>query len=426
MGWAGIASQISRIDLGKGEVDWFAYYVLSHGFQPGVRSLSREKSEKALHTTGVGCHPDSQEALICAIAECVERTSAAFWSEDRVIVSSADALADKALDLNSLPVCDEEEYRSPYCLLERPRKSATIRWIEGQLLGEDRKAWIPLVLSHLYTDRRLPGEQIAHSISTGLAAHSSFEAAGLRSVLETIERDALALTWLLRRQVPRVLLRDLDSVTQAYLDQHERLSPHVTLEVFDITTDLGIPVLLCLQSLHARPFAHSLVSCSCAPTYREALQKVLRDAVLCRSANSTQKPYPARLEEFHDLASGAAYMADAARKDAFQFLRSSPLTVRWIELEEINSRKPLLSLQSLVSGLKRKNIEVYLADLSTVESLDLGLYVTRAVIPALQPISFHYAARYLGHERLTRYRAASSAAGFYHEGTINPFPLPFD
>ena len=258
LGWGGIASRAARLDLGPKEIGWFAYSVRCHGIHPGVGTSSLKKpSEETRSPAGHGCHIDEQSAKTCAIAECVERISAGYWASEQVIESSANEIGDKALDLASLPICSEEEYRSPYCDLRRPRKDLPLRWIEGRLIGHDREVWVPLVLSHLYTGRRLAGEHIAHSISTGLAAHTSMGAASLSAICEVIERDALALTWLLQHEAPKVAFDDLDSTTQVFLNMQERLLPDVSFEIFDITTDLNIPVLLCLQTLHKRPFAYS-------------------------------------------------------------------------------------------------------------------------------------------------------------------------
>ena len=92
-------------------------------------------------------------------------------------------------------------------------------------------------------------------ISTGVAAHTSLPSALTAAIGESIEhRDAIALTWLLRRQVPRV---KLDPVGIVALDAYGslerlRLCPS-RFEVFDVTTDLGVPTMLCVQVLRRAP-----------------------------------------------------------------------------------------------------------------------------------------------------------------------------
>jgi ribosomal protein S12 methylthiotransferase accessory factor len=117
-------------------------------------------------------------------------------------------------------------------------------------------------------------------------------------------------------------------------------------------------------------------------------------------------------------------MADITRKGAFEFLRLSPLTVMWSELEKRNGKYPKRTSVAVVAELEQKNCAVFLVDLSNAESLDLGLHVVRAVIPALQPISFHFSARYLAHERLRKFMR-NSAGQFHFETAFNSFPLPF-
>jgi ribosomal protein S12 methylthiotransferase accessory factor len=67
---------------------------------------------------------------------------------------------------------------------------------------------------------------------------------------------------------------------------------------------------------------------------------------------------------------------------------------------------------------------LYAIDLSTDEAIRHGFRVVRVVIPSLQPLSFHYRARYLGHPRL--YRAPSLMGHVAKaEDELNPWPQPF-
>jgi ribosomal protein S12 methylthiotransferase accessory factor len=67
---------------------------------------------------------------------------------------------------------------------------------------------------------------------------------------------------------------------------------------------------------------------------------------------------------------------------------------------------------------------VYAVDLSTDEAIRAGFRVVRVLIPSLQPLSFHYRARYLGHPRL--YDApAKMGYAVRAEGELNPWPQAF-
>jgi ribosomal protein S12 methylthiotransferase accessory factor len=268
----------------------------------------------------------------------------------------------------------------------------------------------------------MPGEHFTHPITTGCAAHRSFELAAANAILEVIERDALASTWLLKRSVRRI---NLDEVCQP-VKYFCKVQKHFGTEVyfFDISTDLNIPVVLGLQRRPSVPFACSLLSCSAAFSYEEACEKVVRDAAICRYANRVPIPYSSRPELFRDVRSGAAYMADVTRASAFDFLTE---TNDHISLHELDSGMTCFrprSFSEFDSALSAKLREVILVDLTTPESSDLGIHVVRAILPDLQPISFHQRARFLGHSRLIDLarREGRKPQG---ELEINSAPLPF-
>jgi ribosomal protein S12 methylthiotransferase accessory factor len=118
-------------------------------------------------------------------------------------------------------------------------------------------------------------------------------------------------------------------------------------------------------------------------------------------------------------------MADAARLEAFDFLLRSPATRL---LHEMTSPVPdaddRQTLRALLDLLRRHHLDLYAVDLSTDEAIRSGVRVVRVIAPALQPLSFRYRARYLGHRRVydapirMGYAARSETA-------LNPWPQPF-
>ena len=57
---------------------------------------------------------------------------------------------------------------------------------------------MPAVLVDLKLPVRSPAERFINMVSTGTAAHSDLREAVLGGLLEVVERDAIALTWLQR------------------------------------------------------------------------------------------------------------------------------------------------------------------------------------------------------------------------------------
>ena len=134
---------------------------------------------------------------------------------------------------------------------------------------------------------------------------------------------------------------------------------------------------------------------------------------------------PDSWDEFTDILHGAAFMARQERASAFDFLLSSTRTTKLSEMgEHDEDRPPREALRDLLARLRQRRLDAYAVDLTTDESLRCGIRVVRVVIPGLQPLSFSYRARYLGHARLYE---APARMGYpvLSEDKVNPWPQPF-
>jgi ribosomal protein S12 methylthiotransferase accessory factor len=83
------------------------------------------------------------------------------------------------------------------------------------------------------------------------------------------------------------------------------------------------------------------------------------------------------------------------------------------------------ALKVVLKRLRELRFDVYAADVSTDEAIRYGMRVVRVIVPALQPLSFHYRARYLGHPRLYE---APRRMGYraWSERQLNHWPQPFN
>src|SRR6185437_12395739 len=97
----------------------------------------------------------------------------------------------------------------PRCPLKKARKDAPLRWVQGLSLADGQPIWLPAVMVYMHIPYRSESECFWFPISTGCAAHRSYEEALLGAICEVIERDALSLIWLQRLALPRL---ELDSL----------------------------------------------------------------------------------------------------------------------------------------------------------------------------------------------------------------------
>ena len=122
-------------------------------------------------------------------------------------------------------------------------------WIEARDWLSNEPLWVPYELVHTdYTNRRLPGDNCFLASSNGLASGNHPVEAFLHALFEVIERDATAL-W--RHSGADVFLRtrlDLgsvdDPVCQQLIGQIQQAG--LQLAVWNITSDIGIPVFACV------------------------------------------------------------------------------------------------------------------------------------------------------------------------------------
>jgi ribosomal protein S12 methylthiotransferase accessory factor len=153
-----------------------------------------------------------------------------------------------------------------------------------------------------------------------------------------------------------------------------------------------------------------------------ALAKTIRDLAMMNAAFRQTRPVPESWDDFSEPTHGATYMAHYDRRHAFDFLLNSSSTTKLSAL--MGSESHDHSLQHILNMLREKELPAYAVDLSTDEAVRSGIRIVRVIIPGLQPLSFRYRARFLGHPRLYE---LPRKMGFpvLTEDELNDFPQPF-
>lgn len=419
----GLINQVMRLPAGPGEPSFPICGSFLGDLNEVLSPYSRFVEPDPNGLNGAGGAVDPELARIRAIAEGLERYSSCAFDERQFIWATGDELGRDALDLDTVPRCSETELSHSHCPVTAPDKHVPLRWVRGVSLFDGRPVWIPATMVFLKLAALSAGERFALPISTGCAAHVSFERALVSAIGEVIERDAISLVWLQQLELPRI---ELD-VIPAWLEPYVELTAgHAGVETmfFDATTDLGVPTVYGLQLAPHNQTLAALVMCSTELDPADAIAKVIRESASSRIGMQRPRPVPDSWDDFLDVAHGAAYMGRPEQLPAFDFLRRSRRTRRLSEMPRIGSGDTRRDLLNLLRRLRRRGIEAFAVDLTTDEALRAGMSVVRVVIPALQPLTFSFRARYLGHPRLydaprrMGYRVRS-------EDALNPWPQPF-
>jgi ribosomal protein S12 methylthiotransferase accessory factor len=384
---------------------------------PNIRS---KESRHGVAGSGVGLN--SFETMVPVLGESLERYCTCVFTKDQLVTATADELGNEALNLETIPVCSTAELSHPRCPLVVPDKKAPIRWVRGMSLLDGRLVYVPVVMAFIHAGCASPAEHFWFQITTGCAAHVSYERALMAAILEVIERDAISITWLQKLSLPKIAVDGLPPALAAYWECYQRSSKELEYFFFDATTDLGIPTIYGLQMARANKRLVTIVACSTALDPAEAMIKVLRDLAACRIFLRAPRPAPESWDEFTGLAQGGAYMGRAEQAHAFDFLLKSGQRRFLSDMNRPENQ--CQSLNGVLEVLRRKRLDAYAVDLSTDEALRSGMRVVRVLIPGLQPVGFQYRARYLGHPRLYE---APRLMGYAvrEEADLNCWPQPF-
>jgi ribosomal protein S12 methylthiotransferase accessory factor len=373
---------------------------------------------------GAGADIDPEMAWVRAVVEGAERYASMVWDADDFIVASANDLGERALDLDTIPSCSAEELADPKCPLCPMSKSEPMRWVRGYSLTAREERLVPAVMSHLYIGW-WPSERFWLPISTGVAAHTSLAAALTSAICEAVERDAIALTWLARLPLPRIEIeRPLPLALQPLYDRLER--SRVRQYFFDATTDLGIPTVFSVQLCEGHPTCSLFVSCATSIDPVAACGKCIREAAPSRNVMLKDRAVPEDIRDFTDITNGADYYGHGEHRSDFDFLLKGGSTTTLAAMREglpvgVSDERVLAHL---IGRLKSCGHEVVAIDLTTNELREAGLWVVRAVLPRLVPISFVHRARYLATPRIYEY-ARRMGIDNLTLASVNPGPMPF-
>lgn len=206
---------------------------------------------------GKGLSPT--QARVSCLAEAVERYACGWTGTEPRRLATFAELGDEAVHPASMLGFSEAQYASRethnksadamHLVPERFDESKAIEWSPAWSLTHDAPRWIPA--RYGYFNYQAPGIEGDHPFalgdSNGCASGGTREEAILQGMLELIERDAIAIWWYNRLSMPAADLSGVDSrfleAMHRYQEEHD-----LHLEVLDLTSNLGIPVMTAVSS----------------------------------------------------------------------------------------------------------------------------------------------------------------------------------
>jgi ribosomal protein S12 methylthiotransferase accessory factor len=373
---------------------------------------------------GAGSDIDKEYAKFKAVAEALERYSSCIINEDEYIVASAVELGNKAADWRKFPApSDAELSRARHTQKFDP--NASIRWIETHNIAKGENKYLPLAFTHLYP-KQWTSERFYWPISTGTALHTDIHWAIVKAILEAVERDAIALTWLLNITPPLITFKHSD--VKAHFDNiPERIENTSEFRYYDVTTDLGIPTVYLRRVRPGHPHASNLVTCATDLSFVSAVKSASRESASTSLMFDTGMiRVPEHPSQCYSIEDGAAFMGQPKNSHFFDFLdtggeRSFGALDDLLPESETSGKR---ALAVLLNKLSVKDLDIYVADLTVDELRDSGLCSIKVFIPQLMPMSTVSECRYLGHKRLYDYAKFLGKTAF-SESDVNKNPQPF-
>jgi len=380
----------------------------------------------------------SEGAVIAARCEVVERYCANFVDpEAHLVYGSYEMFSEMAIDPQALhfrhPRPDPAGTRVPYT------SELPIYWCPAQDLLTGTTHLVP-AQEVWFTTRSLPGENLCtRSNSSGCALGGSFEEAMLFAILELVERDAFLTAWYLRRSCRKI---DPDSVKleefQLLWCRARHSYRNYSIQLFDMTTYIGLPVVLCIAIRQHGTGPKIMLSAACRLHCDEAALSAIKDMASMPHANSYDESNGRRLlahpEEVVSPADHAAYYSveeNFGRLSFLDFDARPVLAAKDVDQSSLIPRQDRYNLKQVIEAIaghvSSLGLTVLVKDLTHREFSGRDLVCLRAIIPGLYPIWFgYYGARLTITKRLQHLYQEFSGQALDDESQLNLDIHPFD
>lgn len=257
-------------------------------------------------------------------------------------------------------------------------------WVEGRSLAHQRGIWVPFEMVHTNYTVPLPtGHGGFQASSNGLASGNHVLEAVIHGLSEVIERDALTL-WHLKSDEEQEQTRlDLETVADPIcrdlIARFHRAG--VEVGVWDITSNIGVPVFLCrivqANGDHAATIRPA-IGCGASLVREIALARALTEAAQSRLTFIAGTRDDIRREDYERFLSGEEQGRWLAR------LRDEAPTRDFNAIPNWTGLSLRQDLDELTNRLARVGIDdVIVVDLSRPE---FNIPVVRVIVPGLEGV----------------------------------------
>jgi ribosomal protein S12 methylthiotransferase accessory factor len=267
--------------------------------------------------------------MLGAIGEALERYCAYQENPDAVFRATASDLGKAAISPADFVLYSDRQYSLPGFKYAKPDVQTAMGWTRAVELPAGSEAFVPASLVYLYFNTEGPDGYFCPPTSNGLAAGPSLDSAVLSGLYELIERDAFLITWMNRLAVPRVDYSSRAGSVARSRSHYARFG--VEALFYDITTDIGVPVMMAMAVDRSGDGPAVVVGLGCHLNPGVALKKALMEVCQVRPSQSIKfaKSSPAEtLKAYSDvktLEDHAGFAAIPGNLHEFDFVEQQSL-----------------------------------------------------------------------------------------------------
>lgn len=407
--------------------------------EPGVFHYHSESCDTSVFDTlanfrnNGGVSNDRYVALAKSIGEGVERYCSAIFDYDDLLLAPYADLTERAAPPDAYALHTPEQYADPSFPWYPFTPETPTAWTGGTSLVDGEDVLVPATMvfvpfHYLRIGRDVP---IGQPISTGLACGCSPSESALSGLCEAIERDAFTIAWQARMSHPQIAT---DSLPAPALDLLERLAnAGVEVKLLDITTDIRVPTVMSIALGSASTSPAVAVAAATDPSPARAVVKSIEEVAHTRRYARQLMAYTPELPV--EVAEGHPHVAEQRdhlrfycpqeAKRFIEFAWASTEIRRLSDMPDLSAGSAGRQLDALVAAVQAVDLDVVMCDLTTPDICQLGLYVTRIVVPGLHPLFMGHATRALGGRRLYSVPQLLGHPGIEPGGSDNPYPHPF-
>lgn len=399
----GVLASVVESPYERGEPPFFHFFAET---APTDRWLPRRP-----FVYGGGTSTRRDIALAKAVGECVERYCAAIYDLDALPLTSARNALFECIPPDRFALFSPQQYEFSHFPFRPFSAQTSVRWVAAQRITDGRTLHVPAASVFLpYYGERGDETMIIPPVSTGLAAGVDFAAASLSGILEVVERDAFCRCWYEMRSAPQICRESLPAALSDMLDRFEMCG--YLVDLLDITSDLGVPVVLATARSGRRDGPALSVATSAALDPELAATKALEELAMTLRY---QRDLKLGRYKTVDLAGDLHLMHwnERSRREDAAFLWASldRVELAGLRIPGAPCQGPR-ALRWIADQLAQSSFDALVTDITSADIRPLGLVVVRAIVPGLQPLLFGDRMVARGGQRL---RAS----------TINPMPHPF-